>query len=162
MTQESPLVRPAARVVLFDDANRVLLFRAAMPGRPERPFWITPGGGLNPGETEAEAARRELREETGLEDVELGPCVWIRKHVFAWQGTWLEQRESYFHARVPGFEVDTTNQEDLERQFLSGHRWWTLDEIAASPERFVPGDFATLARPLAEGRFPPEPIAVGV
>jgi len=162
MTQESPIVRPAARVVLFDRESRVLLFRAAMPDRPERPFWITPGGGLHPGETEAEAARREVWEETGLEGVELGPCVWVRKHVFAWQGTWLEQRESYFYARVPRFEVDTSNHEELERQFLTGHRWWTLDEMAASAERFVPGNFVALARPLAEGLLPPEPIVVGI
>jgi 8-oxo-dGTP pyrophosphatase MutT (NUDIX family) len=162
MTQESPIVRPAARVILFDYADRVLLFRAVTPDAPDRPFWITPGGGIEPGETAVEAARRELREETGLVDVEVGPCVWVRRHVVQFGRTWIDARESYFFVRAPAFEVSTDAHTDVERRFLTEHRWWELAEIATSPERFVPRDFAALARPLAEGRFPLEPIVVGV
>lgn len=165
MPSDAPIVRPAARVILFDHADRVLLFRAEMPardGRPSRAFWITPGGGINPGETPLEAARRELCEETGLAGAEIGPCVWLRRHVFHFEGAMLEARESYFFARTAAFEVSTAGHEDLERRFLKEHRWWDLAEIAASAERFVPGDFARLAAPLLAGQFPPEPIVVGV
>lgn len=165
MTQESPIIRVAARVVLFDHEDRLLLFRAVAPradGRSSRSFWITPGGGVNAGEPLEGAARRELHEETGLEHFELGPCVWLRRHVFHWEGAWIEQRESYFVARTPVFEVNTDGHEELERRFLQEHRWWSIAEIAASADRFVPGNLASLAAPLAAGQFPPEPVLVGV
>ena len=74
----SPLrERHAARVLLFDQNDRVLLIRGREPGNPAT-FWFTPGGGLDPGEDDLDGARRELREETGLTEVDFGPLVWVR------------------------------------------------------------------------------------
>lgn len=76
--------RPTARVIALDDAGRVLLFQIEdLPfphaGDPDggRPlvFWITPGGGVEPGESFEEAARRELQEETGFAPESIGPCL---------------------------------------------------------------------------------------
>lgn len=161
MTQEAPVVRPAARVILLDADGRILLFRAVMPGEPKREFWITPGGGVHPGETSLEAVRRELWEETGLADAEMGPCVWLRDQTFSFGGRWINQQEHFFVARAPAFDVSTDNHEELERTFLAEHRWWSLAEIAASSERFVPRDFAALVEPLVAGDWPVEPIVVG-
>ncbi|MEM8738359.1 MAG: NUDIX domain-containing protein [Planctomycetota bacterium] len=58
-------LRHAARVLLLDARGRILLFRFVDPVTAA-PFWITPGGGLDPGETHREAAQRELKEETGI------------------------------------------------------------------------------------------------
>jgi 8-oxo-dGTP pyrophosphatase MutT (NUDIX family) len=57
-----PLLVVAAGVLVFDAGGRVLLHRHRDSGR-----WGIPGGALEPGETLEAAARRELREETGLE-----------------------------------------------------------------------------------------------
>ena len=70
--------RVAARVVLLDPANRVLLFRYVEPWS-RHAIWATPGGGLEPGETDAAAACREVVEETGLTDVALSPIIWTRE-----------------------------------------------------------------------------------
>lgn len=49
--------------VCLVDAGRVLMVEHRKPGRP--PYWLLPGGGVEPGETMIAAARRELSEETG-------------------------------------------------------------------------------------------------
>ena len=64
----------------MDPIDRLLLMKWEA-----QDVWITPGGGLLPGENYEEAARRELWEETGISDIELGPWVWARRHLFHWQ-----------------------------------------------------------------------------
>jgi len=73
------LRRPAARAVLLDQHGRVFLMRASDPIDPHKaPWWEIPGGGLDPGEDFAECARRELWEEAGFADAEVGPCIWTQ------------------------------------------------------------------------------------
>ena len=159
---QEPTVRPTGRVLLLDGRDRILLFCSADPGAPERgPFWHTPGGGLKPGESFEEAALRELREETGIEDVCLGPCVWTRRHVYSWRGRQHEWRSRYFLTRVADLNVDVRNMEKGEREALRGHRWWSLSEIEASSQTFSPPRLAELLRPLLAGDLPAEPIDVG-
>jgi 8-oxo-dGTP diphosphatase len=52
-------------VVVRDGSGRILVVRRARP--PSEGLWSIPGGRVEPGETLAEAARREVREETGLD-----------------------------------------------------------------------------------------------
>ncbi len=70
-------VRPGARVLVIDAADRVLLF--ASTDDDGRSFWYPPGGGSEPGEAAEETARRELWGETGLNDIELGAEIWRRR-----------------------------------------------------------------------------------
>ncbi len=156
--------RWAARAVVIDDRGRTLLFRAQMPGTEDAPriFWITPGGGIEDGEDEITAVRRELFEETGLVDCELGPPVWKRDHTFRWGDGMLRQVEVYYLVRVPAFDVSTDHHQEEELTFLTAHRWFTLDEIRRHEERFVPANFADLLEPLLAGLCPEEPIVVGV
>ncbi|MEM0913963.1 MAG: NUDIX domain-containing protein [Planctomycetota bacterium] len=155
--------RDAARVILLDEHDHVLLLRCGEPGHSRR-WWIAPGGGLDPHETHEQAACRELREETGLERVELGPCVWHRTHEFDWLGQRLRQRERFFVARVTHFEPDRAHQTQDELMYLDGHRWWHVDEInraTANGESFAPRRIGCLLSDLLTAP-PTQPVDVGV
>ena len=132
--------RPAARILLLDDSGRVLLFRFDAGDRP--PFWATPGGAVDPGESFAVAARRELREETGL-DLECGPEVHARTVEFTTlEDVRVTADERYFLVRAGAFTLDTSAHTELERRVMQAHRWFERAELATWPETIFPEDLA--------------------
>ena len=133
-----PVHRVAARVVLFDDTDRVLLFTTNDSGRS---VWFPPGGGVEGNETLAETALRELHEETGLvlPKIALAGPVWARTARFPFAGTIYEQDEVYFAARVDhAFEPDTTGFTEMERKLIAGGRWWTRADLATPGDTVYP------------------------
>jgi 8-oxo-dGTP pyrophosphatase MutT (NUDIX family) len=160
VTQEEPFVRPTARAVVIDPEGRILLFRVSDPGGDGRVFWITPGGGVKEAESYEEAVRRELWEETGVAEFELSPCVWERTKTSPFSKRWIQFVERYFVAWVQTTEVLADNREEAELTFLQEHRWFSLAELRAHPERVVPRDLASLVEPLLRGELPTEPLAV--
>jgi 8-oxo-dGTP diphosphatase len=155
------VVREAARALVLDPNDRVLLVRFVNPDTGAE-FWTTPGGGVDPGESLESALRRELREETGLDDVEFGPVVWTRREVFPWVGKTLDQREQVVLVRVPAFEPRPQfSREQLAAEAVHEVRWWTLAEIEASDATFYPTRLAHFLRELLTAGPPAEPIDVG-
>jgi 8-oxo-dGTP pyrophosphatase MutT (NUDIX family) len=152
--------RPAARVLLLDPADRVLLLRFE-DAETDYVWWTTPGGGIHPGETPEAAALREVEEETGLRDFTLGPCVWLREFEFTWRDRRYRQREHIFVARVPEFEPSPDGFEAHELALTPEHRWWTAAEIERSPDRFGPRRLGAMLRELLSGDLPTEPIEIG-
>jgi 8-oxo-dGTP diphosphatase len=156
------VVREGVRALVLDPDDRILLVRFVNPETSEE-FWATPGGGIDPGEELDSALRRELREETGLEDVELGPIVWTRRHVFPWAGKTLDQTEQIALVRVPAFEPrPLLTPEQLAEEGVHELRWWTLGEVEVSNANFAPRRIFRFLRQLLEEGPPPAPIDVGV
>jgi 8-oxo-dGTP pyrophosphatase MutT (NUDIX family) len=156
----TPIYRPAARILLLDPADRLLLLRTDL--RSDRPLWITPGGGVEQGETPEEAAVRELREETGVV-APLGPCVWLRRHVLDFNGITLDEDERFYVVRLSA-ETLTTDAHllDHERAFIHEYRWWTVDEIASSTDWFAPRRLGALLPSIVAGDYPFQPVDCGV
>lgn len=154
-------IRQGVRAVVLDPADRILLVRFEFPGGT---LWATPGGGIDAGETPEGAILRELDEEVGLEDVELGPWIWTREHVFPfWDGSWDGQAERFALVRTHAFEpAPRFTPEQLAAEFVTGMRWWTPEELVASGELFAPRRLPELVLALLRDGPPGEPVDVGV
>jgi 8-oxo-dGTP pyrophosphatase MutT (NUDIX family) len=146
--------RRAARVLLVDRDERLLLLRGGDPAQPGLRYWFTPGGGLDPGESPAQGAARELFEETGLrvDPAELGEPVWHQVTEFTYDHRWYRQDQEFYLLRVPQWQVDTAG---FAADAIDEYRWWTVDEIAGSTELIYPEDLAGLLR-LCTGAPVPE------
>ena len=145
-----PISRVAARVLLIDEADRILLFHGIDPADPSDEYWVTPGGGLDPGESPVQGAARELFEETGLRvnPAELGEPVFRNLVEFSFGGRAYRQEQDFYLLRVPSWEVDTSNFDESERIAVDSHRWWTLADLDATGESFYPENLPELVRTL--------------
>ncbi len=150
--ERSPRLRRAVRalVVRADDAVLLVHFHFASGAQ----VWALPGGGIERGETDEEAIRRELAEEVGVHRFQLGPVVWTRTHVFELSPEFDGQHERVFLVRIdeppgePGLTVD-----ELRSESVTGSRWWTEGELRHRPSCSLPVGYPSwLSRCAPEGR----------
>lgn len=137
--------RRTARVLLLDDADRLLLLQVEDEVAPGRPWWVTVGGGLEAGESLATAAVREVAEEVGvaLREADLGAHVWTRRARHSYADHVVEQDEDFLLARLPpGAVLSTDGSPELAA------RWWSVGELVAATatgsDLFWPADLAEL------------------
>jgi double-stranded uracil-DNA glycosylase len=153
-----PVERIAVRALVLDEDGRTLLVQ--FRDDTGQVWWATPGGGIDDGEDIESALRRELAEELGLDDFQLGPEIWTREHTFGWRGSILRQRERIWLVEVSQHEP--APRVDLAAELVADVRWWTPDELAATTEQLVPDRLPELLRELQTNGPPAKPIDVGV
>ena len=117
--------RRAVRVIVVGPDDRVLLFEDSDPGIPGVTWWVTPGGGMDPGESERATAVREMAEETGylLDEAALVGPLATRYAVHGYSDQILDQQEPFYLAVVSAFEIDISAHTEEEKFTLQGHRW---------------------------------------
>lgn len=135
-----------------------MLFRGGDPHRPgDGTWWFTPGGGVDPGETTEEAARRELWEETGQSDVEWGGLVARREVTFLFMGATYLSREDFFVAHTASLDVDPGGLTPLEEEAMQDRRWFDATSIRRLTEPVYPLELCTVLSRLSVHDYPPEP-----
>lgn len=152
------------RALVLDDHDHILLVRLSFP---HGAWWVLPGGGIQPGESDHDALRRELAEEVGLVDATIGAHIWTRTHMFTFVDAdgapWSGQSENVHLVRTDHFEPRPhMTPEELSNEHIDRIRWWSHEEICShsGTDHFAPRDLcAHLGRLLAQGA-PAEPIAI--
>jgi 8-oxo-dGTP pyrophosphatase MutT (NUDIX family) len=154
--------RRASRVVLFGPDGRIFLIRAGDPADPGgRLWWEIPGGGLDPGESSDHCAARELWEEGGFNEVEIGPVVATQHVQFTFAGMFFDQDEVIHVARTAQGEIKPPQGlEFFEAMAFKGAQWWESADLIASGERFLPPRLQELVAHLAEHGLPEEPLDI--
>jgi 8-oxo-dGTP pyrophosphatase MutT (NUDIX family) len=155
--------RTSVRVVVQDSSGAVLLFETVDPhNQALGTWWELPGGGMEPGESIAVTAARELAEETGFvfDPDAFGPPSWVRASTYLRRGRRVLQHEVVVAIRVPGDAPDPVrdNRTPEELEDYTGHRWWSVPDVESAAERFFPGRLPELLGPFLAGEPIEEPF----
>ena len=156
------IYRRAIRAVMLTPEGRVLLMQAQEPLRGYT-VWFTPGGAIEKDEEVEDCLRREVEEETGLTDLEIGPLIWHRHHRLEWNGKMFDQREAFYLTPIEQFEPNMEgNPSENELKQFRRFKWWTAQEILESEDEFAPRSLAEQLESLILNGPPDKPIDVGV
>jgi double-stranded uracil-DNA glycosylase len=153
-------LRQAVRAVILDPDDRVLLVRFDWP---DKEVWAPPGGGIDRGETPEQAIMRELAEECGLRDFELGPAIWTRTHWHTDFKGWGGQTEQIYVVRTNAFEpAPEWTAEELASEGVGELRWFAPRALAEPRLVFAPRRLPQLVAELVANGPPRERADVGV
>jgi len=137
--------RPSSRLLVIDPDSRVLLFRFVHDYGPlaGQTYWATPGGGVEEGESFADAARRELFEETGIRVDAVGQHVAEREFVLQLlDGEYVTAEERFFVVHVSDQALSRDHWTSVEMEVMTEHRWWSVAELRSPSEVVFPEKLA--------------------
>ncbi|MGH3896876.1 MAG: NUDIX hydrolase [Pseudonocardiaceae bacterium] len=158
MSATSMAPRLGARVLLLDPLDRVRLIHAHDPDDPGHHWWELPCGGLEEGEDLADAAHRELAEESGILLRELGRKLWVRESRFTYRGRAHHRIEHAFLGHTPSTLAHVPlKPTENEKAGPIERRWWTAAELGCCSDKFLPANLPELLDDLLGDRISDSP-----
>lgn len=143
-------LRTSSRILLFDERGHVLLIRFVVPrAGAEFTFWATPGGAVESGEALDHAARRELREELGIDVKVFGP-VHEACSEFEHEGYRVRNTDVVFVGRFQRRDITLSGTSASEAGAMRDLRWWSAPDLERSTETFFPADLPRLMASYAD------------
>ena len=154
-------IRKSSRAIVLNKRNEIFLFRYTFDFFAEQEsVWITPGGGLDDGESFEEALKRELFEELGIElsGSDSTPQIYYRFPLYELKsGETVQSEERFYLVRLDETEFSYVGWTESENKRMTAGKWWSVEEIKASGEKFFSEDVVEIIERLSEGDIPGEP-----
>ena len=158
------LTRKSSRAIVLNKQNQIFLFRYTFDFFAEmESIWITPGGALDEGESFEEALKRELFEELGIElsGTDSMPQIYYRFPLYELKsGETVQSEERFYLVRLDETEFSYAGWTESENKRMTSGKWWSLEEIKTSGEKFFSEDILEILERLSRGEIPKEPIEI--
>ena len=152
-------VRKSSRAIVLNKEKQIFLFQYNFDYLADgKPIWITPGGGLEEGESFEAALKRELFEELGVNITSNCPEVYYRNPVYTLKnGDRVQSVEKFFLVNVSEKVFSLEHWTESEKKRMSAGKWWSVEEIKKSRDDFFTKDIIQILAELTDGALPIEP-----
>lgn len=153
------LTRKSARAIVLNKQHQIFLFRYTFDFFAEKQsIWITPGGGLEEGESFEDALAREMYEELGIKLTKPAPFVFYRTPVYELKtGETVRSEERFYLVYCEDTSFSYNGWSESETKRMTAGKWWSVEEIKRSGEKFFAEDIIGILERLSQGDVPREP-----
>jgi 8-oxo-dGTP pyrophosphatase MutT (NUDIX family) len=151
--------RLVARVLVLNEHGHTFLLRGKDSSLPDRaPFWFTPGGKIDAGETPGQAAARELFEEIGLiaAPEDLGEVIGTEDSAYHFEGIAYRQHGVFYAYRSNDAALNSKSWSDIEARTIDHGRYWSLEELSDTTETIYPAHLADMLASVLAKLTPPD------
>jgi 8-oxo-dGTP pyrophosphatase MutT (NUDIX family) len=140
-------IRYVARVLVINDKRETFLLRGRDVTLPDRaPFWFTPGGKIDEGETAPEAACRELFEEIGLlaSPEQVGDIIGTEVSDYEFLGQAYRQNGVFYAFFSNHANLNSAGWSEIEAHTIDQGKWWSVHELQKTAETIYPAHLAEM------------------
>lgn len=156
------ITRKSSRAIILNSNNEIFLFEYHFDYfADENVVWITPGGGLEEGESFEMALHREIYEELGVQLNQNYRYIYYRNPIYSLKnGEKAQCEERFFLIHMHGEKFVFNHWTESEQLRMQKGKWWSINEIRHSDDEFFTSDIIKILSNLALGKIPLEPLEI--